>query len=344
MTVAPRAWDDAKVMHLQPQLIPAADHYWSTLVRNDVDAARSVVARVIDAGVHPSEALAGIVVHNQQRIGDSWAAGHWTVGQEHTATAISEQVVASVGEMLPPPDPGRPRVLVTCAEREFHSLAAQVVAVSLRSWGWQADYLGPDTRRETLLRRLEATRPAAVLLSASLSSSLTRVARQIADVTTSGIPVVVGGAAFDEGGLRADRLGASGYGASPEEARGLLGTLPDVVIPQPVTLDAEAVRLAALSDTVARWVLEATETRLHVGPEALTPDHWRVVLATFTPHLVASVAGGLVTADRTVPDDARTWLTDVLRRRGAPDEVTDVLWTQLREQLHDFPASLALLG
>ncbi len=330
-------------MHLQPQLIPAADHYWSTLVRNDADAALAVVARVIEAGVHPAEALAGIVVHNQQRIGDSWAAGHWTVGQEHTATAISEQVVSWVDAALPPPDPERLPVLVICAEREFHSLASQVVAVSLRSWGWPADHLGPNTRREQLLRRLEATRPAAVLLSASLSSSLTRVARQIADVTATGVPVIVGGAAFDEGGVRAGRLGASGYGASPEEARTLLEGLPDIVIPQPVTLEAEAVRLAALSDTMARWVLEATEVRLDMGPEALAPDHWRVVLATFTPHLVASVAGGLVASDPSVPTAARTWLDDVLRRRGAPDDVTDVLWTQLREQLEDFPASLALL-
>jgi methanogenic corrinoid protein MtbC1 len=327
----------------QPQLIPAADHYWSTLVRDDADAARAVVARVIEAGVPPAEALAGIVVHNQQRIGDSWAAGQWTVGQEHTATAISEQVVAWVGDALPPPDPERPPVLVICAEREFHSLAAQVVAVSLRSWGWPAEHLGPNTRRERLLRRLETGRPAAVLLSASLSSSLTRVARQVADVTATGVPVIVGGGAFDEGGLRARRLGASGHGSSPEEARALLEGFPDIVIPQPVTLEAEAVRLAALSDTLARSVLEATEVRLDMGPEALSPDHWRVVLATFTPHLVASVAGGVVTSDPTVPTAARTWLDGVLRRRGAPDDVTDVLWTQLREQLKDFPESLALL-
>jgi methanogenic corrinoid protein MtbC1 len=282
-------------------------------------------------------------VHNQQRIGDSWASNEWTVGQEHAATAISEEVVARIDEMLPPPDPGRPTLLVTCAEREFHSLAAQVVAVSMRSWGWPTEFLGPDTRPDLLMGRIEESRPAAVLVSASLSSSLTRVARQVADVTTTGTPVIAGGAAFDEGGLRAGRLGASGYAASPEEGRALLDRLPDIVIPQPVTLDAEAVRLAEHSDTLARTVLDATEGRLAAGADALTPDHWRVVLATFTPHLVAAVAGGVMTSDPTVPAAARTWLDEVLRRRGAPDGVTDVLWSQLRDQLHEFPSSLALL-
>lgn len=331
-------------MRLQPQLIPAADHYWSTLVRNDVDAAHTVVARVIDAGVSPADALAGIVVHTQQRIGLSWAANDWTVGQEHAATAISEEVVRRVGEALPATDPARPALLVTCAEREFHCLAAQVVAVTMQSWGWPTEFLGPATRRRALHERIERDRPAAVLVSASLSSSLTRVARQIADVTAYGIPVVAGGAAFDEGGVRASRLGASAYAGSPAEARDVLDRLPDIVIPHPATLDAEAVRLAGAADLMARRVLDATEGLLAAGSDALTPDHWRVVLATFTPHLVAAVAGGVMTGDPTVPAAARSWLAEVLTRRGAPDDVTDVLWSQLRDQLHDYPASLALIA
>lgn len=331
-------------MRLQPQLIPAADHYWSTLLRNDGEAAYAVVARVIDAGVSPADALAGIVVHTQQRIGESWAANHWTVGQEHAATVISEDVVRRVGESLPAADPGRSTLLVTCAEREFHGLAAQVVAVTMHSWGWPTELLAPDTRRQVLLERIDRERPAAVLVSASLSSSLPRVARQIADVTAAGVPVVAGGAAFDEGGVRATRLGASAYAASPEQARAVLERLPDVVIPPPMALDAEAVRLAGAADLVARRVLDATEGLLGAGSDALTPDHWRVVLATFTPHLVAAVAGGVMTGDPTVPESARNWLAEVLRRRGAPDDVTDVLWAQLRDQLHDYPASLALLA
>ena len=50
-----------------------------------------------------------------------------------------------------------------------------------------------------------------------------------------------------------------------------------------------------------------------------------------------------MTSDPTVPAAARSWLDDVMRRRGAPDDVTDVLWSQLRGQLREFPHSLALL-
>ena len=330
-------------MRLHPQLVPAADHYWSTLVRNDAEAAHTVVSRVVEAGVSPADALAGIVVHNQQRIGESWAANHWSVEQEHAATAISEEVVARVCEALPPPDPDRRPLLVTCAEGELHRLAARVVAASLHSWGWPAELVGAGGGRDLLLERVAATRPAAVLVSASLSSSLTRLARQIAAVTSTGTPVIAGGAAFDEGGVRATRLGASAYAASPEEARAVLRRLPDVVIPRQAALDGEAVRLVALADTMARQVLEATVWLFDDGSHPESADDWRVVLATFTPHLVASVAGGVATDDPSVPAAARSWLTEVLRRRGAPAQVSDVLWTRLRGRLHEFPASLALL-
>ena len=91
-------------------------------------------------------------------------------------------------------------------------------------------------------------------------------------------------------------------------------------------------------------MLDATEGSL--GP-ALTPSRpttGGVVLATFTPHLVASVAGGVLTEDPSVPVAARQWLDGVLQRRGAPDHVADLLWEQLRGRLHEYPASRALLG
>ncbi|QBR93963.1 cobalamin B12-binding domain-containing protein [Nocardioides euryhalodurans] len=330
-------------MTLTASLVPAADHYWSTLVRNDAEAAYAVIDGILDAGVDPAVAL-DIVVHTQQRIGESWAANDWTVGQEHAATAISEEVVSRVWEDLPEPTPGPRPLLVCCAEREFHSLAAQVVAASLRAWDRPTEFLGPNTHRERLVQHVEETRPSVVLVSASLSSSLTRVARQIAAVTATGTPVLAGGAAFDANGARAHRLGATAYAPDARAAFDLLDRLPDVVIPPPSPHDEEAQRLTTMADTLAREVLDATEGSLGAGADALTPDHWRVVLATFTPHLVASVAGGVLTEDPTVPVAARQWLDGVLQRRGAPDHVTDLLWEQLRGRLQEYPASRALLG
>jgi methanogenic corrinoid protein MtbC1 len=339
-----------------PMMIPAADHYWSTLVRQDSEGAYAVVRRMLDLGVPVADALEGIVVHVQQRIGDSWAAGEWTVAQEHAATAISEEVVERVMLDLPPTDPSRRPVLVACAELEFHSLAALVVTASLRSWGWPAEHVGPDVRPEVLRQRVVEVQPEAVLLSASLSSSLPRVARLVDTVAGTGVPVIAGGAAFDAAGVRARRLGASAYAATPAAARALLDGLPEslphAVVPQPLPLadvvEAEAGRLELMADDLSREVLEQVVGGLDGPSDALAEpeglDHWSVVLATYTPHLVASIAGGVLTDDPTVPGSAREWLAGVMARRGAPEGVTEQVWSGLRSRLADFPATLAILG
>ncbi len=331
------------MLHPDP-LVPVDGGYWAALVAGDADAAHDVVARAIASGVPAAEALTDIVVKAQRQIGDTWAANIWTVGQEHAATAISELVVARVVATLPPPDRERRPLLVTCAEREFHTLAAQVVSASLRSWGWPAEFAGAANRPDLLQHRVDALRPAAVLVSVSLSSMLIRAARQIAAVTSTGTPVIAGGAAFDAAGLRATRLGATAHATTPEAAHALLETLPVVVSAPPIATESEVERLEPVIDQLARTVLGTTISLLDTRPDAVSPDHWQVVLATFTPHLIASVAGGVLTDDPTVPAGARAWLDEVMQRRGAPPDATEVLWDQLRVCLDGFPACQAMLG
>jgi methanogenic corrinoid protein MtbC1 len=325
------------------QLSLAADQYWMTLAQPDAEAAYTVVEDVIAAGTPVADALTEIVARSQRWIGEHWASADWSVGQEHAATAVSEVVLQRVMAQLPPLDESLPLVLVTCAERESHSLPALVVAASLRSWGWPAEYAGSLTS-EALAERIAELEPAAVLISASLTSSLTRLARQIATITDADIPVIVGGSAFDPAGDRAMRLGATAYAGTPAEARTVLQAIPGVVRQEHAAAEHEAYRLERNADDLARDAVDRTLRKVGSPAGAFTPDHWSVVLATFTPHLVATIAGGVLLADRTVPETARSWLEQVLVRRRAPEGVTEVLWDELRECLHDYPAAWALIS
>ena len=325
------------------QLSRAADQYWTALAEPDVDAAYSVLEDVLVAGTPVADALTEVVARSQRWIGEHWAAADWTVSQEHAATAVSEAVVQRVMAHLPPLDESLPRVLVTCAERESHSLPAMVVAASLRSWGWPAEYAGSLTS-EALTERIADLRPAAVLISASLTSSLTRLARQISTITDADIPVIVGGSAFDPAGDRAMRLGATAYAETPAAARTVLESLPGVVRQEPASAEHEAYRLERNADDLARDAVDRTLRTVGSPAGAFTPDHWSVVLATFTPHLVAAIAGGVLLADPTVPETARSWLERVLVKRRAPEGVTPVLWNELRACLRDYPTAWALIS
>lgn len=323
--------------------------YWSAVDAGDERAAHAVVADVRRRGASPTDVFRALVIPAQERVGERWAANDWTVAHEHAATAISEAVVLRVAAEIPPPrGAGRP-LLVACVEREWHALPALVVAHTLRADGHDVEYLGANVSPETVVGRIIDAGPRAVLVSASLSSSLPRVRRLIEAVTGTGTPVVVGGHAFDASGVRAARLGASAYAGDVAGLDRLLSALPGHVPPAAPLRHpgaVEALAILAEIDEIGRDVVRGSEADLGEAgvPDAMAPDDWRVVLSTYVPHVVGCVAGGLLAEDPSVPGEARTWLADVLALRGGDPRAVDALWQALAARLREYPEAVRLLG
>lgn len=322
--------------------------YWSAVVAGDEATAVALARDVRDRGVPLDQVLEGLVVTAQRRVGELWWHNFWSVVREHAATAINEEVVHRLEADLDEPV-DRPRLLVACGEREWHSLPALVVAVSLRSRGHPVDYLGANASRDQVVSHLLDTGPRAVLLSASLSSSLPRVRRMIEAIRGSGTPVVVGGRAFDTLGVRARRLGATAYGTDPRQALHLLSTLPhqvDPVSPLRHRGANEASAILASADALDRDAWAATCVALGLAPvaEPTAPDRWDVVLAGFVPHVIDCLVGSLMTQDPTVLGDARFWLTEVVAGRSGDPAAVPTLWRALADLLQDHPTARALLG
>lgn len=322
--------------------------YWVAVSASNARAAYDVAHGLLARGASMEIVLSGLVVATQRRVGREWACNGLSVAQEHAATAISEHVVRRLAADQPAPTEG-PVLIVACVEREWHALPGLIVAETLRSWGSRVDYLGADTSRDVLVSRILDVGPRAVLLSASLSSSLTRVRRQIEAVRGTGTPVVVGGRAFDRAGTRARRLGASAYAEGPREALDALATLPRQV-PGPVALRhpgaAEALSIQGNCESLARAVIGAQDNHLDLqmgAGRAASLDDWRVVLTWSVPHLIDSVAGALLTEDDSVIEEVRQWLASVLAFRGAPADAPEAVWASLREELRHYPEATRLL-
>lgn len=323
------------------------DAYWSAVVDADARAAYAAAAATRDRGVPLVDVLTGLVIAAQRRVGELWAADDWTVAREHAATAVGESVLRRLAADVPPATDG-PVLTVACVEREWHALPALVVALTLRSRGCRVTYLGASASRDHLVSAILDTGPRAVLLSASLTSSLPRARRQVEAVRGTGTPVVVGGRAFDPAGLRAQRLGATAFAATPALALEQVASLPLHVPPagplrHPGALEARSIE--AESDTISRGVVLAATTALGLDHDCdVPPDDWRVVLGTFVPHVVDCVAGALLTEDPSVFAETRDWLGEVLAVRGAAPDALAVVEQALVQRLHDHPEAMRLIG
>ncbi|MFW6774516.1 cobalamin B12-binding domain-containing protein [Nocardioides sp. CPCC 205120] len=321
----------------------ATERYWAAVDTGDAPAARDVALAALDAGATLPQVLDGLVGEAQRRVGRLWERAEWTVAREHGATAVGEFVVRSLRERTrhgAHTRGGRP-LLVLCAEREWHALPALMLSARLEHEGHPVHYLGADVSTAVLQGALMETGPRAVLVSASLSSSLVYVRRHVEAARAVRVPVVVGGSAFDPAGARARRLGASAWVGPGDDTGAVVAALPTSVppaedLPGPGAREADtlmASHAAVAGDVVARMRADRTANRNAL--EAIVDQ---------VPHVVGSLAAALLLDDPRIVDESGVWLREVASARGCDGDTVSAVWSSLERQVADFPCARALLA
>lgn len=153
------------------------------------------------------EALTVVLAPALVEIGEQWAAGELTVAQEHLA---SSAVRSALQKLLADARASvRGVAVLACAPGERHEIGLMMLAVLLRSDGWQVAFLGADTPLDDALDL--ATEIGASVLC--LSAATHELAEALHDsLETSHIPptleVLVGGRGTDVRDISAtvDRL------------------------------------------------------------------------------------------------------------------------------------------
>jgi MerR family transcriptional regulator, light-induced transcriptional regulator len=134
-------------------------------------------------------------------IGERWACGDVNVAQEHLASSI---VRAALLTLLSDPRPDlRGTAVLACAPGEGHEIGLLMLAVLLRSDGWQVAYLGADTPYADAVRLAEDLDARALCFSATSRES----AAALDDELTAAPPrdsllVCVGGRGAETSDLR----------------------------------------------------------------------------------------------------------------------------------------------
>jgi methanogenic corrinoid protein MtbC1 len=150
-------------------------------------------------------------------LGERWARGTVTVGQEHFATAVLAGRLHALARGW---DAGvGPRAVLACPSDERHDLGLLCFALALRGRGWRVSYLGADTPTaaiEGVAAQLDAD---LVVLGAARAEPLVGVAAQLATLASSR-RVCVGGRGASA--ALAARLGAEQLPHDPIAAADLV--------------------------------------------------------------------------------------------------------------------------
>lgn len=247
------------------EVVPA--HLVAELVDRFALADRSgAVARVreLRGEGYRDEVLRELLAAAVQHVGALWQNGHWTITQEHAATAVAEAVLTDLEGATSPVGPVGV-VAVVAADGEWHALPARLAAHAFEHAGLEVRYLGAGVPADDVARSLPGCGADVLAVSVTVASNLPGAARTVAAGHAAGLPVLVGGAAIDP--RRAAAIGADAHAMTVDDGATQARRWCEEAMPPARTpglrsdLVAELVthrlrlRDAAFAGTAERWAM-----------------------------------------------------------------------------------------
>jgi MerR family transcriptional regulator, light-induced transcriptional regulator len=166
---------------------------------NDVVGLSHLVEQAVALG-SLEEAFVDVLSPALGEVGDRWAAGELSVAQEHLVSAtvrgVLQRLLADArGEI-------RGIAVLACAPGERHEIGLLMLAVLLRSDGWQVAYLGADTPVDDAVALAEQLQASVLCFSASTREQAESLERALAERAPLTIEILVGGRGTAESDVR----------------------------------------------------------------------------------------------------------------------------------------------
>jgi methanogenic corrinoid protein MtbC1 len=195
------------------------------MVAGDEAGAWAVLEAALASGFTPADAHMDLLVPALGTIGDDWARGVLTVGDEHRASVVAQRLIGRLGPQFARRGRKRGTLVLGMPAGEQHSLPGAILADLLRGAGFEVLDTGADTPPESLAETaIAANRLVAVLLGATTTGRDATLRTTIRALRREGVdvPILLGGAAITDD-AHARRLGADGW--SGADGRGALAAV-----------------------------------------------------------------------------------------------------------------------
>ncbi len=145
----------------------------------DEPGAQAAIDRLL-SDLSLTAVLRDVIIPYLADLGERWHRGTATIAQEHFASNVIRGRLAGLARGW---GSGQgPRALLACPPGELHDMGLLMFGIVLNRNGWRIDYLGMNTPVEELERCAEATRPALVVLAATIPETLEPLRPQLADL------------------------------------------------------------------------------------------------------------------------------------------------------------------
>lgn len=202
---------------IDAELAPLFQGYIAALLKPDMAEAIHITSEYVTSPARLSTWWEHVIQPAMYEIGDRWAHGEITVGQEHLATAITQRVMAIHYPLILELPREKGAIVVAASPGEMHEIGPRLVADLLEVGGWDVYFTGANTPAASVVALIEQTRARVLAISTTLTTSLPAVATLIAQVRQACRPaphILVGGQAYTSSPELWRQIGADGFAAS----------------------------------------------------------------------------------------------------------------------------------
>jgi diguanylate cyclase (GGDEF)-like protein len=330
-------WATARPTPTNEQPLTYVEPYLADAVLGRRQPAVGLTLDLLDSRISRERIVGDLLAVAQREVGDRWHRNELTPADEHLATGVAGAALDALSGEVSVPDAGGLTV-VTCAEGDWHSLAAQMFGESLRALGCGVHILGASTPVDVVAEFLTRSGADSLAISCSLPIHFPGAARMCDAAHALGIPVIMGGQAFGDDARRAERLGADAWARDARESARILTSWRSAPLPvdaEPVRLNTAGLRLLRDADALAASV------RAPLTPQSLAePDPVFENLV----YAVQFLGAAMVAEDQSIYTDYIDWLRAYLDHRGVtPEALLGGLGVLHSLTVDEYPGAASLL-
>ncbi len=193
--------------------------YFDSLLKGDKKKCIQIVSRISNESSRLEDIYMGLIQRSMYRIGDLWDKGRISIAEERIASDISLNIIDLLYPKAAASKKKGLKVLITCIDKEHHSIGARMVSDLFELNGWDSTFIGPCVPHSDIMTIVRSTRANLIGISSNFYINVRRLIELIEEIKKE-FPlqeIIVGGQIFSGGGEEILRnYKKVSYAASPK--------------------------------------------------------------------------------------------------------------------------------
>lgn len=176
--------------------------YFDSLLAGDKIKCVETVKRLLGEGAGIKEIYFDLIQRSMYRIGRLWDRQKIGIASERIATDISNTVIGLLYPLISAAPKNGLKIIITCIDKEHHSIGARIVADIFELNGWKTFFLGACMPCCEILKSVYEIKPDVVGISSNFNLNLPRLIRLIEEIKREHPlqEIIIGGQIFSGGG------------------------------------------------------------------------------------------------------------------------------------------------